>query len=171
MGELADLEMSGRVKRKGFGEVYRNTDTLVRRGGHVILMYDTIMHMTLDKLFSETGRCDFYKLRGHLMPKLNGMIVPKDSPLLYPLNDKVLAMTEAGLYNYWIKSALPNYTYCLNPPSKISISSSLYLSNLWGIFVVLAGGYFLSLLSFCLEIVCGVNLHLGEEDPKEKSIA
>ncbi|XP_042208354.1 uncharacterized protein LOC121856734 [Homarus americanus] len=123
--------MQGRVKRRNFPEFYSNTDTLVRRGDHVIMVYEIIMYILLGKQLSNTGRCDFYKLRDNMMPRMNSMIVPKDSPLLYALSKRVMALTESGLYNFWLKSSIPNYSFCLNPPAKISISSSIAISNIW----------------------------------------
>ncbi|KAG7162295.1 hypothetical protein Hamer_G007807 [Homarus americanus] len=62
-------------------------------------------------------------------------------------------MTEAGLYNQWFKYMVPNISSCVSPPSKITVSTSLSLANLWGMFVVLVGGHALALLVLCTELI------------------
>lgn len=44
---------------------------------------------------------------------------------------RVLALREFGLYDYFQSSAIPNFTACLAPPTKISVSTSLSITNLW----------------------------------------
>ncbi|KAG7159497.1 Glutamate receptor ionotropic, delta-2-like 11 [Homarus americanus] len=39
--------------------------------------------------------------------------------------------TEAGLYDYWMESLNRNSTVCVRPPTKITVRTSLSLSNIW----------------------------------------
>ncbi|XP_071545445.1 probable glutamate receptor [Panulirus ornatus] len=129
--ELASMQGEGRIKRKKVDELFRSIDTLVRQGDHVLTVYEDFLIILLGQHFSKTGLCDFYKLKDKIKPSMAGMIVPKDSHLLHHFNDKVLAMRESGLYDFWVYSAIPNYTACLNPSSKISVSTSLTITNSW----------------------------------------
>ncbi|KAG7162322.1 hypothetical protein Hamer_G007838 [Homarus americanus] len=70
-----------------------------------------------------------------------------------------MALTENGLYSYWSKFSGPNATACVSPPTKITVKSSLSPSNLWGMFVVLVGGYAVGMLAFVLEILHSLTLH------------
>ncbi|KAG7162420.1 Ionotropic receptor 93a-like 17 [Homarus americanus] len=149
--EVADLEQKGRARRIPVKEFYSSIDNFVKRGDHVIILYDEFLSILLGQQFSNTGRCDLYLLKDKIKPSMAGMMVPKDSPFLPPFNDRALAINEFGLYEYWIQSAIPNYTACLDPPTKISVSNSLSISNLWGIFVVLFGGFFVSLIFLGFE--------------------
>ncbi|XP_042233738.1 probable glutamate receptor [Homarus americanus] len=62
--------------------------------------------------------------------------------------------SESGLFMQWFRTNIPNSTTCLSPPKKITVRTSLSLANLWGMFVVLAGGCGLSLLVLCVEMRC-----------------
>ncbi|KAG7162371.1 Glutamate receptor 2-like 7, partial [Homarus americanus] len=66
---------------------------------------------------------------------------------------QVLALTESGIFMRWFWMSFPNSTKCLNPPKRITVRTSLSLSNLWGMFVVMAGGSVLSLLVLCVELL------------------
>ncbi|XP_069177539.1 glutamate receptor ionotropic, delta-2-like [Procambarus clarkii] len=160
--DLAALEETGRVIRFTLDQFSHSIDTLVRRGGHLILYYDEGVPALLGQDFSKSGRCDFYVLKDKFKPSMTSMMVPKDSPFLHVFNNKVLALREFGLYDYFQSSAIPNFTACLAPPTKISVSTSLSITNLWGIFVVLSGGLFGSLVSLCLEILSKKILQLSD---------
>nr|XP_045624231.1 glutamate receptor 3-like [Procambarus clarkii] len=152
--ELAALEEKGRVMRVSVNQFSsKNEATLVRRAGRVILFFEIILYTLLGQEFSKSGRCEFYILKERFNPSMGGMMVPKDSPLLSAFNDKVLKLTESGVYDYLEYSVIPNFTACLSPPTKITISTSLSITNLWGIFVVLYGGLLVSLIALFLEIL------------------
>ncbi|KAG7162341.1 Glutamate receptor 2-like 6 [Homarus americanus] len=151
--EVADMEQDARVSRKKSYEYLRSIDTLVRRGDHVLVVHEGFLNILLGQHFSLTGRCDFYRLKEKFLPILLSAVVPKNSPLQQPLSKRIMSLTEAGLYNYILNSAIPNFTSCQSPPSRISVSTTLSLTNLWGIFVVLVGGLIISLVILALEIL------------------
>nr|XP_045624232.1 glutamate receptor 3-like [Procambarus clarkii] len=176
--ELAALEEKGRVMRVSVNQISsKNEATLVKRASRVILFFEIILYTLLSQEFSKSGRCEFYILKERFNPSMSGMMVPKDSPLLSAFNDKyqnrvpliflkglgfsdiyfshfrVLELTESGVSNYLEYSVIPNFTACLSPPTKITISTSLSITNLWGIFVVLYGGLLVSLIVLFLEIL------------------
>ncbi|KAG7162334.1 hypothetical protein Hamer_G007850 [Homarus americanus] len=62
-------------------------------------------------------------------------------------------MTEAGLFVQWMKMDEPKSTICDHEPRKITVMTSLTLSNLWGMFVLLAAGYVISLFLLCFEVL------------------
>ncbi|XP_069941776.1 glutamate receptor-like [Cherax quadricarinatus] len=139
-------------------QFFNSADTLVRHGRYVIIQIEILISMFVSNDFSHTGRCDFYKSRERLMPAILASIAQKGSPLIPAFNKRILALTEAGLYYQWLKASLPNSTSCAHPPTKITVSSSLSLNNIWGMFVILGGGLILSTVIFCLEIVSNFSI-------------
>ncbi|XP_069941778.1 glutamate receptor ionotropic, delta-2-like [Cherax quadricarinatus] len=134
-------------------QFFNITDTLVRHGSYAIFQIEILINIFVSQDFSRTGRCDFYTSRERFLPTIMASIAHKDSPLIPAFNKRILSMTEAGLYYQWLKISLPNSTSCEHPPTKITVSSSLSLNNIWGMFVILGGGLILSTVIFCLEIV------------------
>nr|XP_053652047.1 probable glutamate receptor [Cherax quadricarinatus] len=151
--EVADLEATGRVIYMAPQEYKTAINTLVRRGTHVLVDVDISLRYLTAQDFTETGRCDFYSSREGYLPFSSGAISQKDNPIVTSLNHRVMALVESGIFVKWFIANIPNSTKCLNPPTKFTVRSSLSLANLWGMFVVVAGGTAVSLLVFCLEIL------------------
>nr|XP_053632778.1 glutamate receptor ionotropic, delta-2-like [Cherax quadricarinatus] len=142
-----------RIMYQTLFQFFNITKTLVRQGRYAIVQIEILINMVISDDFSHTGRCDFYTSRERLLPTIMASIAQKGSPLIPAFNKRILALTEAGLYYQWLKASLPNSTSCAHPPTKITVSSSLSLNNIWGMFVILGGGLILSTAIFCLEIV------------------
>ncbi|XP_050730046.1 glutamate receptor 1-like [Eriocheir sinensis] len=106
-----------------------------------------------DRHFSLTGRCDYYTSREIIVSYTYSIILQKNSPLLRAVNSRVQAVIQGGLYGQWLKESLPNATYCRFPPSVITVQDKLGLTNLWGVFTVLAGGLGASILVFVCEVL------------------
>ncbi|XP_063884805.1 glutamate receptor ionotropic, delta-2-like [Scylla paramamosain] len=66
---------------------------------------------------------------------------------------RILSMNEAGLFQLWFQNARPNATACTSSPTKVTVSASFSLTNIWAMFVVLIGGQALGLLFLCLEVL------------------
>ncbi|XP_071545437.1 uncharacterized protein [Panulirus ornatus] len=62
-------------------------------------------------------------------------------------------ITQAGLYQHWVKAYMPNSTSCVHPPTKVAVNTSLTIYNLWGMFVMFFGGHGVSLLVLSLELL------------------
>ncbi|XP_069941762.1 probable glutamate receptor [Cherax quadricarinatus] len=129
--EVSNAESKGRIKYRLLSEFIQSTDTLVSRGDHVIIVLEIIVNLIISQFFSKTGRCDFYKSRDKFLPMVLSSICQKNSPLLPAINKRILSMNEAGFFDYWLKYDMPNSTSCVNSPTKITVSTSLSLTNLW----------------------------------------
>ncbi|XP_042242544.1 probable glutamate receptor [Homarus americanus] len=151
--EVAETESRGGIKYQTLFEFFHSADTLVRRGDHVLIDIEILMSMIISRDISKTGRCDFYLSRERLLPSVLAPIGQKNSPLVPAISRMVMTITEAGLYYQWIKQRIPNFTTCSFPPTKITVSTSLSVDNLWGMFVLPVTGLTLSALIFCLEII------------------
>ncbi|XP_069950741.1 probable glutamate receptor [Cherax quadricarinatus] len=151
--EVHEVEHAGRIRYTLSTEYLNMLDQLVRRGPYVYVGEDLTIKVLLAEDFSKTGRCDFYTSRESFMPFLYCMIASKNSPLVPAVSKRITWMREAGLYDYWMKSLKSNSTVCLRPPSKITVRSSLALSNVWGMFVVYGVGHVLGLLALGVELL------------------
>ncbi|XP_071526982.1 glutamate receptor-like [Panulirus ornatus] len=151
--EVGDSEKEGRIRFARGYEYYWSMDTLVRQGDHVI-MAETLYGIVLQgQDFSNTGKCDFYMSGDVFLPFMMTMVGPKGSPLVPPMNWRIKWVTQTGLYYQWMEAVMPNVSYCKTAPSKIAVSTSLALSNVWGMFAVLLGGHTVSLLVLGLELL------------------
>ncbi|XP_042233425.1 probable glutamate receptor [Homarus americanus] len=151
--EVADLGADGRVMYTTHEKYKSVVDTLVRRGTHVLVDIHINIRNLMAQDFSQSGRCDFYTSREGYLPFPAGIISQKDNPIVPAMHKRVLALTESGIFMRWFWMSFPNSTKCLNPPKRITVRTSLSLSNLWGMFVVMAGGSVLSLLVLCVELL------------------
>ncbi|XP_063872489.1 uncharacterized protein LOC135106946 [Scylla paramamosain] len=88
----------------------------------VIIDYVRITRATRSKYFSETGRCDFYIGLENIQANPVALISQKDSPLIPPLNARIMSLTEAGLFHQWNNEGIANYSACERVPTKITIS-------------------------------------------------
>ncbi|KAG7162333.1 Ionotropic receptor 93a-like 13 [Homarus americanus] len=154
---LDDLEKEGRITYRRAADYPQIIDTLVRRGDHVLMEVNVGVRVYMAEDFARTGRCSFYSSREEVQPNLFAMIGQQDSPLVPSISRRIRKMTEAGLFYQWLKMQDPKSTLCDHEPNKITVTSSLALSNLWGMFVILGSGFITSLCLLCLEhIIAGV---------------
>ncbi|XP_069943811.1 probable glutamate receptor [Cherax quadricarinatus] len=151
--EVADSEIKGRITYKLLSEFPQAINTLVRRGDHVLMDLEIVITVFIGQYFTNTGRCDFYSSRERFLPMVFCMIGQKNSPLVPALSKRMISLTEAGLYDLWFKYVVPNATSCVYSPNKITVSSSLSLTNLWGMFVILLIGHTVAVLVLCMEAV------------------
>ncbi|XP_042242543.1 uncharacterized protein LOC121879816 [Homarus americanus] len=150
--EVADAEREGRVIFNRLAEYPGSIDKLVREGSHVILETESFLLTLMAQDFSQKGQCDFYYSRDGFLSRIYGVTGQKNNPLVPSMSKRILAMSEFGLYDHWRKEVVPNSTSCLSLPTKITVSTSLSVTHLWGLFTILVCGYILSLLVFSLEI-------------------
>ncbi|XP_045101287.1 uncharacterized protein LOC123498187 [Portunus trituberculatus] len=126
----------------------------------VIIDYVRITKATRSKYFSQTGRCDFYIGLENIQANPVALISQKDSPLIPPLNARIMSLTEAGLFHHWNNEGIANYSACERVPTKITISSSLSLRQCWAMMVVLEGGLAAGLVILGAEVIlAGVLRH------------
>ncbi|XP_042239056.1 probable glutamate receptor [Homarus americanus] len=151
--EVRDAEGEERIDFVLATEYPTMLDQLVRKGPYVYVGEDLTIKVLMAQDFSNTGQCDFYTSREAFMPFLYCMIGSKNSPLVPAVSKRITWITEAGLYDHWMKSQDKNSTVCVRPPTKITVRTSLSLSNIWGMFVVFAGGNSLGLVVLCLELL------------------
>ncbi|XP_053632781.2 probable glutamate receptor [Cherax quadricarinatus] len=150
--EIADAEQVGRLMWGTHAQFAGYINTLVRRGDHVLMEDDNGLRTYIAQDFTKTGRCSFYLSREEFLPLIFGMIGGKGNPIIPALNNRIMSMTEAGLFFQWLKMDEPNITTCYHAPTKITVKTALSLSNTWGMFVVLVAGYVISLLVLCIEL-------------------
>ncbi|XP_069943809.1 probable glutamate receptor [Cherax quadricarinatus] len=149
--EVAEAETKGRLKYKLLHEFPHAINTLVKRGDHVLMDLEIVITMFIGQYFTQTGRCDFYSSRERFLPMLLSMIGHKNSPLVPAISRRIMSLTEAGLYDQWFKYIVPNETSCIYFPTKITVSTSLSLDNLWGMFMILVGGQVVAVFVLCME--------------------
>ncbi|XP_069982155.1 probable glutamate receptor [Penaeus vannamei] len=150
--EVAEAGRNGRIIYRRSTDFMEAVDTLVRKGDHVLMVEDLTARVFLGKDVSSSGRCDFYLSRDVFLPFIFAMTGQKNSPFVPALNRRIRAVTESGLYNHWMQGAIPNSTTCANAPSKITVHTTLGLSNLWLMFAILLGGHVISVIVLLLEI-------------------
>ncbi|XP_071526983.1 LOW QUALITY PROTEIN: probable glutamate receptor [Panulirus ornatus] len=151
--EVADLEETGRLIYRDYSQFRHTVDTLVRSGDHILVDVDVNIKNLMAYDFSGTGRCDFYLSRDRYLAFPLALVVPKHSPLGPVLSKRIMALTEAGLFEEWLKSSVPNSTVCLHSPEKITITTNLSLTNIWGTFVILEAGQAGAVAVFFLEVL------------------
>ncbi|KAK8384650.1 hypothetical protein O3P69_014312 [Scylla paramamosain] len=150
--EVADLEKKGRLKFNTQTQFSNSLDTLVRAGDHVLVEIDTTVKNLMALDVSKKGRCDFYLSRDGFLPFSSSIISQKTNPIIQGLSPRVMALTESGLFRYWMQD-VPNFTRCNNVPKKVAFSTTLSFTNLWGVFALLAGGLTAALVVWCLELL------------------
>nr|XP_045593553.1 uncharacterized protein LOC123755117 [Procambarus clarkii] len=149
--EVGDLEKVGRLIYLPLRDFPRSVDSLVRSGRHLLVDADINFRSLMAQDVSRTGRCDFYLSREKFLGFPLVMIVNKYSPLARVLFKRAMEFTETGLLDFWLRSAFGNSTTCIYSPKSMTITSSLSLNNLWGMFVILGTGLIGSFTVFCVE--------------------
>ncbi|XP_068214364.1 glutamate receptor-like [Palaemon carinicauda] len=150
--EVSEAGKRGKIRFITAPEYDTVVDELVSRGDYVLINPLLIMKMFLTEDYMDKGNCKFYVSKEKFLPLTFCMVVPKHSPLRGPINEGIRAVVEGGLYNYWLENAFANSKSCKNPPTKITVMSPLSFANIWGMFVLLVGGYLISIVVLCLEI-------------------
>ncbi|XP_045612759.2 probable glutamate receptor [Procambarus clarkii] len=151
--EIGDLEKKGRLVYITLLQLGDIINTLVRRGDHVVMDVDFGLKAYMSRDFTTSGQCSFYVSREEFLPVMLAMVGHKGSALVSALSKRIRRMTEAGLFQHWMKGAEPNSTLCQHPPSKIIVQAYLSLNNIWGVFVILIAGHTVSVCVLCLELV------------------
>ncbi|XP_071545438.1 uncharacterized protein [Panulirus ornatus] len=129
--EVADHDKEGLIKYVNTPEFYDNMDSLVREGDHVIITEDRYERVLMARDFSRKGRCEFYTSRERFLPFMSALVGPNDSPLVPVMSKRITSVTEAGLYDHWTETFMPNFTSCVHTPTKIAVNTSLSIHNLW----------------------------------------
>ncbi|XP_071532996.1 LOW QUALITY PROTEIN: probable glutamate receptor [Panulirus ornatus] len=129
--EIAESEKIGRIVYRTQSQFPESINTLVRRGDHVLMEVEVAIKVLMARDFTHTELCSFYKSKGEFLPTIFSMIAQKDSPIIPAINKRITAMTEAGLFFYWMKVNERNSTICYQAPSKITVRTPLSLSNIW----------------------------------------
>ncbi|XP_071540572.1 glutamate receptor 1-like [Panulirus ornatus] len=151
--EVMKSEEYGRVMWVEPLEYRRKLETLVVHGRHVLFIEENESRSIMADVFSATGRCDFYTSREHFLSNSMSMIGQKGHPLVPAFSKSIKYVKQFGIFDYWLEGFKSNSSVCLRPPTRITIKSSLAISNVWGMFVVLAGGHAVALLLLCLELL------------------
>ncbi|XP_071540846.1 probable glutamate receptor [Panulirus ornatus] len=163
--EVMDSEEDGRLIYTTTTGYLEAAQTLVVGGRHVLVVEDLTGRVIMADHFSLTGKCDFYASRELFLPVFLSMIGQKDHPIVSALSKSIKYVNEAGFYGYWRKHLSINSTRCVRPPTKITVNTSLSFTNVWGMFVVLAGGHAVALLLLCLELLIVPYLQTQETSP------
>ncbi|XP_068235486.1 glutamate receptor-like [Palaemon carinicauda] len=151
--EITDAGKEDDISYVEFTDFEEVVETKISKGGYVLMNDDLPTKMLIDQYFSKTGTCVFYMSKEYFFPQISAMIAPKYSPLIPVLNEKLVMIIESGLYEYWLKKEYVNSSSCDKAPTKILVQSSLSIYNIWGMFVLLFGGYAISLLVFTYELL------------------
>ncbi|XP_071527767.1 glutamate receptor-like [Panulirus ornatus] len=151
--DIGDSEKEGRIRFVKPFDLYSSLETLVEQGDHTLMLETLYGRVLQGQYFSHKGRCDFYGSREVFLPSMIAMVGSKGSPLVPPMSKRIKWITQTGLYYHWMDSAMPNVSYCENPPIKTAVSTALALDNVWGMFAVLLGGHTVSLLVLGLELL------------------
>ncbi|XP_071540832.1 LOW QUALITY PROTEIN: probable glutamate receptor [Panulirus ornatus] len=151
--EVREARTIGRVMWVKSTEYRKAMETLVAEGHHVLIVEENEGRSLRADVFSDTGQCDFYSSREHFFPSSMSMIGQKGHPLVPALTKSIKFVKQFGIFDYWMRSFKVNATRCLRPPSRITLNSSLAFTNVWGMFVVLAGGHASALSLLFLELL------------------
>ncbi|XP_045124016.1 glutamate receptor ionotropic, delta-2-like [Portunus trituberculatus] len=149
--EVASLEDEGRLEFHTQSQYLKSLDNLVRRGHHVLVDVDLNLKSLIGLDFSREGQCDFYISRDGFIPYSAVMIFQKTSPLTHSFNKRLRSAIEQGLISYWMEN-VPNFTECENVPKKMLVTSHISLSNIWGVFAVLAASLVAGILVLVVEM-------------------
>ncbi|XP_063870807.1 probable glutamate receptor isoform X2 [Scylla paramamosain] len=151
--EVREAEGLGRLVFVKTTDYNRVLDQMVRRGTHAFVGEYLSSRVLMANDFSASGQCDFYASRAKFLPFMFAMVGRRYSPLVPALSARIGAVTEAGLYDSWLDAAIPNDTSCVAAPTKVTVTSSLGLVNLWGMFTLLGSGAAVAGLTFVGEVL------------------
>ncbi|XP_071535899.1 uncharacterized protein [Panulirus ornatus] len=151
--EIAEAEREGRIILQRSTEFRTSVYTLVKQGSYALVESEAFMKIITGEAFSKTGSCDFYTSSEGFFPILMCMVGQKYSPLVPAFTKRIMTIVEFGFNDLWLKQSSSNSTMCARLPTKVTVSMPLALTNVWGMFVVLIGGYAVSLLIFGTELL------------------
>ncbi|XP_076038889.1 putative glutamate receptor [Oratosquilla oratoria] len=126
---------------------------LIPDGSHAMLVEEVVCKKVYSDHFSLTGRCEFYMSSNSFWPLIFAMTVQKGSSLLQPINARIQALNEFGIYDRWANAEMPNMTACIKTPTKLTIHESYALKDLWVVFLLLVGGNILASVFFVTELL------------------
>ncbi|XP_069939228.1 uncharacterized protein [Cherax quadricarinatus] len=158
--EMAKAEKAGRLIWRTQSQFPGDVNTLVRRGHHVLMDAGVGISAQIAQDFSRTGRCSFYSSREGFLPLIFVMFSSQNNPIIPAFNKRMRDLTEAGLFLHWVKTSEPNYTMCVDAPTKITVITALSIRNIWGMFIILVFGYTVGLLAFLLELLSLCRKHI-----------
>ncbi|XP_045123991.1 probable glutamate receptor [Portunus trituberculatus] len=153
--EVAMLEKEDRLKFRTQGEFPESLRTLVRPGHHILVDAGVTVRNLIAQQFSLTGRCDYFRSKQGFLPFSAVVATQRNNPLVISLDKRVHELMESGIFRYWFRTAIPNSSTCDNPPRRFLETTPLAATNLWGMFVVLAGGLAMGIISLCVELFAG----------------
>ncbi|XP_064099389.1 probable glutamate receptor [Macrobrachium nipponense] len=161
--DVAQTRFSNRLQYLSSSDYPTAMATKVMQGDHVLMVEDLALKMLMAEHFTQTGSCKFYLSKEMFLPFTFAMILQSHSPFGSAINKRVKAITESGLYDYWLKNAVPNSTSCVKAPTKVAFQANLSIQNIWGMFVLLAVGFMIGLICLILEVglaYCGISLKI-----------
>ncbi|XP_068221047.1 glutamate receptor ionotropic, delta-2-like [Palaemon carinicauda] len=126
---------------------------LVERGDHLQIFDFMTASRYIALYFSQKAKCSFYFSKEKFIPTMYAMTIRKNSPLQKPMNARVIRIMEAGLYDYWMRNGVGNFTACLNPPTKVPSQDPLEFSSIWGLAVIWAAGMSVAAVCLVLELI------------------
>ncbi|XP_071527055.1 uncharacterized protein [Panulirus ornatus] len=130
------MEKEGRIKYRTLSQFPFSMNTLVRRGDHVLILPTMILKRYMAMDFTLTEQCSFYAANEEFLSQMLAIIAQKDSPIIQSISDRIMGMTEAGLFLQWMRMDELNSTACYRAPSTIAVTTILSLDNVWGVFAI-----------------------------------
>ncbi|XP_069191710.1 ionotropic receptor 93a-like [Procambarus clarkii] len=151
--DVANLQKVNRLKFIKTSEFLQSINTFVRNGHHILSAAEAVERIVMAQDFSRTGQCDFYLGREKFLPLMYSLACSRGNSLVPVFSRRIMMMFESGIISQWIKTTIPNFTTCDHVPTKIVVKASLSVTDIWGMFFLLACGLALSLLVLCLELL------------------
>ncbi|XP_071536200.1 glutamate receptor ionotropic, delta-1-like [Panulirus ornatus] len=150
--EMNEAEADGRIVLQKLSEMATSVNTLLKQGSYVMVETETFLTMMITQAFSKTGTCDFYMSKEGFFPITQSLIGQKYSPLVPAMSKRIMFLAEYGLIDLLKKKSNANAALCLQTPSKVTVTKPFAMTNLWGIFIVLTGGYAFSIIILGTEM-------------------
>ncbi|XP_071533139.1 probable glutamate receptor isoform X2 [Panulirus ornatus] len=151
--ELKDATEAGRSQFLRASELFDAAFTLVKSQDYALLVEETTVRKIMADGFSSTGKCDFYMAKEVYFPLIFCIIGSQGLPIMPAINFRIQSLVEHDLYSEWMREQLQNETACLRAPTSISVNAPYNMRGLWGVFMVLFGGLFVSFITFLFELL------------------
>ncbi|XP_042241496.1 probable glutamate receptor [Homarus americanus] len=155
-GVFAEMEKENKKGRCQFlkaNELFDAAFNLVRSQDYALLVEESTIRKIMSDDFSVTERCDFYMAKQTYFPLIFCIIGRKGMSLMPSINFRIQSLVEHNLYSEWIGKELQNETACLRAPTSITVNEPYNMTGLWGVFMVLFMGLFVSFVTFVGELV------------------
>ncbi|CAL4073816.1 unnamed protein product [Meganyctiphanes norvegica] len=105
------------------------------------------------KIYGNRGVCMLQKVKEPLHSDVRAWVIPKNSPLLEIINNRMRWMVDTGLmWKYYLEAEEPQ---CLPPPSKPPGPQPFSIKQLGAAFIILMSGCTAAMLSFIVEHLLG----------------